>query len=56
MEKQIQSFDGRSNTFPIKESCAYLEERKKKKLAIFVNYNVWNLKPQKRKTDELDQM
>ena len=30
MEKQIQSFDGRSNKFPIKESCAYLEERKKK--------------------------
>lgn len=35
MEKQIQSFDGRSNTFPIKESCAYLEERKKKKIGHF---------------------
>lgn len=40
MEKQIQSFDGRSNKFPIKESCAYLEERKKKKTKLWPFYKL----------------
>ena len=48
---------GEATHFPEKKAVlTWKREKKKKKLAIFVNYHVWNLKPQKRKTDELNQM